>query len=52
MSGKAEAAAPPPPQPPRAAVFLFLFFKKGPFQGHVFPVCVTSSTPTAVVKIV
>jgi len=28
--------------PPAASVFLFPFSTKGPFQGHTFPLCLTS----------
>jgi len=38
----AEAAAAVPPAT-AAAVFFFLFSTKGPFQGHTFPICLTSS---------
>jgi len=30
--------------PPAASVFLFPFSTKGPFQGHTFPLCFTSSS--------
>jgi hypothetical protein len=41
VSAMAEAAAAAPPLPPHtaAAGFFFLFSTKGPFQGHIFPIC-------------